>query len=265
MFNELRRNLMAFIYAQKLEWKSAIFYRLQSVLWLISSISNILLSIILITVIYSFSNGFAGWSYYQMLLLVGLANISDFTVQYFIILHNLIRSMREGGLDSILTKPINPLLFILSKFGFVQGGMGGAVSGVVLVIYALTQLHVTLAGMSYFIILLILSLSCIVLFALSFGLILYILFKSGSFADWFISNISFAAGYPLNIFGRTGTLILTLLLPIGLATFYPAELLFEKISNISGLWVILLEVALIYIFYNFSTWALRTQYTSGGG
>ncbi len=263
-FSGPMRTIKTFLYAQKIHWKSALYYRLQTMLWLMSSIFSVAVSIVFVSVIYNFSGGFPGWSYYQVLALVGIANIAGNTINYFINIYSLIDDMAKGGIDSILTKPVNPIIFILSRFGFVQG-VSGIVGGLIVTIYAASHFKVPLSGLIFTIISLPLAIACIVLFVLSFGLAMYIFFKRASFVDWFFSNMMIATRYPLSIFGSIGILVFTIVLPLGLATYYPAELLLGKLGYASGAWLILMEIALTYSFYKFSMWVLREKYASGGG
>ena len=70
ILSNYNKALKTLIYAQKFTWKSAIYYRLQSVLWLASSVFSAIIAIVFVSVIYGLSSGFPGWSYYQVLTLI---------------------------------------------------------------------------------------------------------------------------------------------------------------------------------------------------
>lgn len=264
LYADILHDVKTFFFSQKIAWKSMLYYRLQSAVWFISSIFNVLVSVVFVLVIYNISDGFAGWSYYQMLLLIGIANCTFSLVTYFINIFLLTRSMNVGGLDALLTKPINPMVFIFSRFGNVQS-IFGAIGGLAIAAYAAVNLKISLVGLAYAIILVPLAVACIVFFLLVIGLCMYVLVGNGGFVDLFFNNIKLAASYPLSIFGPIGALIFTIFLPLGLATYYPSELILGKIGYAQGTLILILEISLLYILYNFSMWIINTKYRSGGG
>ncbi len=264
LYSEVLHNVKTFFFSQKIAYKSMLYYRLQSIFWFLSSILNVFVSVVFVLVIYGISGGFAGWSYYQMLLLIGIANCTFSLVSYFINVYSLTSSMNIGGLDILLTKPINPLIFIFSRFGSVQS-ISGAIGGIAIAAYAAANLNISYMGLIYAIVLLPLAIACIVFFFLSIGLGMYILGGDADFVEWFLNDIKFAASYPLGVFGTIGAVIFTIFLPFGLATYYPSELILGKIGYAQGTLILVLEIALLYIFYSFSMWIITTKYRSGGG
>lgn len=264
MSTSIKKEIMTFLYAQKLAWKDSLAFRSQTILWFFVAILGPILEIVLVSVMYTISKGFPGWSYYQVLGLVGISNMSTYLVFYLTQPQEMISSMKTGGIDILLTKPINSVVGIISRYSGVRA-IGGVISGLILLIFALTHLQVSILNLIYGIIIFIFGMICIVLFVLAISMVIYIFFKRGNFISWFIGNMQSAVNYPLSIFGGFGILIFTVLLPFGLATFYPAEIIFGKIDYISGLFVIAIALGLSYAFYRFIKWTLREKYTSGGG
>ncbi|MGC8680354.1 MAG: ABC-2 family transporter protein, partial [Candidatus Micrarchaeia archaeon] len=103
-----------------------------------------------------------------------------------------------------------------------------------------------------------------IFFILAITLAAYVVFKSSRFIEGIVDIGKYAAAYPLNIYGTAGLLLLSVVMPIGFATFYPAEAIFNKLGIGDISIIILIELFILYFYYKISEW-LITKYTSGGG
>lgn len=258
-----RADLRIFLSSQKYKWLSNLAYRTQSIGWIAILALSAMTGIVSITVIYGVSNGIPGWSYLQMLALSGLASAASGISTYFIHPSNLVENMRNGILDQVLAKPYNPILIILSRFGWVAG-LGSIVSGLAIFSYAIAQVQVSAVALAVAMAVFAIGCMAFVMFNVFLSILAYVLFKSGGFLNWIVNIASGTSSYPLTVFGLAGMLILTVGMPIGIASFYPAELVFMKADYLIGMGVALIGIALSYLFYRGSLWLL-TFYTSGGG
>ena len=258
------RNLKAWYKVDRTGWKSVLVYRLQALIWGSASIFSTITGFVIVTVIYGVSSGIPGWSYFQLLALTSLSNIAGGFFSYFVSIYGTVRQMRNGGLDVLLTKPLNPVMYTIAYFSSRQAATTIA-GGLVMLAYSLYHLHIGAASFAYFMVAFSLGLLVTITFGFAFGMLMYLLFKNGRFGYWLLDSLHNAASYPLKIYGAIGVAIFTVAVPFGVAVFYPAELLLGKLSLPLGLAAIAFEIVLIVLFYRFSMWVLTEKYVSGGG
>jgi ABC-2 type transport system permease protein len=263
MFEDVTKNLRFFLLSLKYNWLSFLVYRTQAFVWMVVSTFSTLSGLISISVIYSISGGLPGWSYFQMLALVGMANMVYSIINFMIGPQTFVRALRNGGFDQALTKPYDPIISIFARYG-TPYNIGGIISGIGLLAYALSNTAVNALSIVSSILLFGFGAAAVVMFLVMISLVSYVLFRSGNYLQWITAITTSASQYPLAIYGLAGTLLLTVGFPIGLASFYPAEMLFLKINYVYFLAILVLSVVLFIIFYKTSKWLLKF-YTSGGG
>lgn len=258
-----KRNLMLLLSSQMYEWRSMLVYRAQFVIEALFSILSMVITVVFIAVIYQISAGFSGWSFYQLLLLASTAGIAAGVMSYFVDIGYVNGLFVGGDLDAYLVKPFNPAFHLLATGGN-RYAVWGVLSALVVFIYAAVHTSFAVLGLAEFVALLLFGIIALAMFALSLTAASYVLFTSGEFVGDAVSFVFGAGNYPLSIYGLAGTLILTLVLPIGLATYFPAEALFAKLDPMLIIAVFLLELAFILLSYlGFST--LLRKYTSALG
>ena len=263
MLQSISRYIHAFFLMQRYNWKKDMVYRTQWVLWLLIASFPIIVGFISISIIYNVSNGINGWTYYQLLALAGFSNLMIGTLGYVLNPWNLVNYMRNGSFDQLLLKPYNPIFMIISRMGW-EVRISSMISALVLIIYGLinTQTNILAIATAFF--MFALGTVAIIMFFILISVLSYVLFKSGNYIQWIINILGTASQYPLTIYSLAGMLLFTLLLPIGLASFYPAELLFTKIDYSLVFVLAVFAIILSYIFYKTTMWLLKF-YTSGGG
>jgi ABC-2 type transport system permease protein len=264
MKKSILRNLKMYRALDSMGWKEMLVYRLQMLVWLFGSIFSTISGFVIVTVIYGVSSGIPGWSYFQLLALTSIANIAGGFLAYYVSIYGMVQKMRTGGIDMMLTKPVNPVIYILMLFASQQSSPQIA-SGTIMLLYSLYHLPIAPAALLMFLPTFALGLLVVILFGLAFGLVLYVVFKEGRFGYWFLDSLQQATNYPLKIYGGVGVAIFTVLVPFGVAIFYPAELLLGKISAPSIVAIIGFEILLVVLFYKFSMWVIENKYVSGGG
>ena len=261
--DRLADNLNFFIESQKNSWKGFWIYRSQFLIWAMAEVLVILNMVVAITVIYSVSNGIHGWSYFQILALSSVSVMVFGVFDYLVIPWNIVNKLRNGSMDMWFTKPYSYLLILSSNFGNVTA-FAGFLGGLLLFIYSAMHLGLQAMQMVYFSVLFIAGTIAFYLFLTMLTILAYHLFRSGQFVDNMENMLGNVGRYPLSIYGIIGQLAFTLVIPIGIAYYYPAEALLGTISPAGFAAAFLLSVVIAIasrqVFY-----MLVRNYSSGGG
>ena len=249
---------------QVYEWKSFFAYRADSLLWLFYSAFAGIFSLITITVIYNVSSGFPGWNYYQMLILSSTIVMVIDAIEYNVNSWDVIRSMRRGMLDMQMVRPYGLATIMISTQSSAKTLISGFATGLAIFVYAALMLHLSLAYIITFLGIVAIGTYAFMMFWLMLTVLSYHLFKSGMFMDGLINTLSVVGSYPLSVFGTIIMLLFSILVPIGIAVYYPAELVFGKINMVFSIAIILFSLALAFVSYKLF-YVLMRYYTSGGG
>ncbi|MCL4388071.1 ABC-2 family transporter protein [Candidatus Marsarchaeota archaeon] len=263
MLENISRNLRMYYSSQKVLWKDIAIYRMQFIVWIFVFMLSTVASVVTITIIYNVSSGVAGWSYYQMLVVSSLANMMIGLVLYNISPQRLARTMRNGQFDQRILKPYNPVVTMLSLYG-TKTSIGSVISGALVFGYAAYMAGISASGLFEMLFIFAFGVVSLTMFLLTITLLSYVLFNSAGYMQWITNIASRAAQYPLTIYGLPGTLLFTVGLPVGLASFYPSALVFGKVSQVSVVLVIGVEALSIAVYYCACKW-LTKKYRSGGG
>ena len=248
---------------QAYAWKSFFAYRTQSLLWLFYSAFTGIFSFITMTVIYNVSSGFPGWNYYQMLILSSTVGMVIAAIVYNVNSWEVIRSMRRGMLDMHMVRPYGLVTIMISQSG-AKMLISGFASNLAIFAYAALMLHLSLAYVITFLGIVAIGTYALMMFLLMLTVLSYYLFKSGMFMNGLINTLSVVGSYPLSVFGTIIMLLFSILVPIGIAVYYPAELIFGKINLVFSLAIILSSIAVAFVSYKLF-YVLMRYYTSGGG
>jgi len=233
--------------------------------WLLYSAIAVINSFIAITIIYNVSAGISGWSYYQMLLLAASTNIVMGVSAIFASNGGwaIITKMRSGGIDPYLVRPYTTLAVMLSNFGDVEQ-LSAVAGGLIMFAYAALNLRISLASFLIFAVLFSLGLSVFVMFTMMITIVVYYIFKSGHFLFELNDIISNAGRYPLKVYPLLGQVVFSLLLPIGIASYYPSAAMLSEASPVGVAEVAIVSVLLFWISHRLF-YSLMKKYTSGGG
>lgn len=261
--NSIVRSIAFFLLSEFYELKYFMIYRLQSAIWLAYAGFTSLYGLITLTVIYSVSSGIAGWSYFQILALSATATIVLGVLYTVMNPWQMVESMRTGGMDTRLIRPYGVMTLLLSSYGEVTS-VGSIVSGAAIFVYAMLHLSVTAVSFIAYMLMTAAGTVALTLFALMLTLLSYHLFKSANFINRVLGILGTAGSYPLSIFGSAMLMVFTVVLPIGIASYYPPEVLFGKISIVPYLGVMALIIAIALVGYK-GTEVLIRHYASGGG
>jgi ABC-2 type transport system permease protein len=207
-----------------------------------------------------------GWKLSEIWLIYGLITLSQSINHMFADnLWTLGQSyVRTGMFDRFLVRPIDPLFHLLAD-RFCHDGIGHFLTGLVLVIAAAASLDIqwTLLKVGY-----------LVTAVLSGGVIFISLnLITGVSAFWVMDSVPVIrvvfethefARYPLTIYPKAISWLLTIVIPYGFASFYPASYILERDVPLFLAWGgPLVAAVLLFLGYRFWLFGLR-HYASTG-
>jgi len=204
-----------------------------------------------------------GWSRYQLFVVQGVYSVILGTM-YFIFGDNLKRLSRQinrGDLDLWLTKPVDSQ-FIVSVGEYKLYQLARVATGVIILIYALSVLHIVPSF---------LTILLFVIFVVASSTIIYsIWFILTTLSIWLISlfnlhdlfiHITGLTRYPLEIFKYLSKYLLYVTLPLVVITTVPAQILLQKFNLPLAVAAIALAVIFFTAARKFWFFALK-YYTS---
>lgn len=263
MFESIKRGVTVFMLSQKYAWMSAFSYRLPFFVYLFYAALDPIFSLIFVGIIYSISNGIAGWNYFQLLALVGSATILYFGYTYFVNYSKLSDALRKGEIDVYLNKPYNTFTMMLVQYPN-NYQLGGLVGGIALFAYAASNLSLGAIAILSYVVLMGAGVLVLMMFVLMLTALTYKQFGSGDWIDWLGGILFDVAKYPLTIYGFFGGLLLTFIIPVGLASYYPSAALLQQLSIANIIGLILLALAFVLITRKVFYFSMK-HYASGGG
>ena len=261
---ELIENIKYFLLCQKYHWKELFVYRSQALVWLIVGSSILLFTYLPVTIIYNVSSGIPGWTYFQLLLLSSTSGFVMELVWYFVLPWGIVNGMRVGEFDKYLIRPFGKVTCMLSGYAGNLVGITGVIGSLFLIIYCLINLNIQIIPIVIFFVSIIIGIIALVMVFLLITILSYKLMNSANFTNN-LMNLSLSANtYPLNIYGSGIQLIFTLILPIGLAVYYPTQVLFSMTTPLFTL-ILIFVFAIIIIITKIGFNKLIKSYSSGGG
>ena len=245
--------------------KALMEYRANFIIGAISTIFLQTSSILAIWVVMQKVPTLNGWTYDEVLLVYGLITLAKSINHMFADnLWTLGRVyIRSGGFDRFLVRPINPLFHLLAD-RFCQDGVGNFLVGMALVVKSSIALNIAWTPLKA--IMLIVS-------VVSGGFIFIALnLLTCVAAFWIVDSVPVTrlifdnhlfAQYPLSMYPKAIGILLTWVVPYGLASFYPASYLLDRsFGNLAWLAPVA-AAALLFIAYRFWEFGLK-HYNSTG-
>ncbi|MDB5085297.1 MAG: hypothetical protein JWN30_2183 [Bacilli bacterium] len=250
----------------KIYFRTLIEYRTDTWVALIGGLCAQASTLTFLTVIFQRIPRLAGWSYYELVFIFGLAATGRALNQAFLnVPYSLNGYIRSGMLDVFMIRPVGPL-FQATGMSQEINGVGSALTGMVILIYAAShlELHWTFAKGIYVAVALISSM------IIQLAVLLAIVVS----AFWIleIRSIIYPVGwlydftrYPLQIFTPFIRGLLTYIIPFALGSFYPAAFLLRPhLYSWAGLVVPFVAILLFILTYNLWLFGLR-RYSSASG
>jgi ABC-2 type transport system permease protein len=259
---ELIDSIRYLIVSQYYGVKSFFIYRLQALISISSAIVSIVTSVLTITVVYSVSTGIPGWDYYHLLFLSLLSGLTIAIISYFNF-YNIPKFLREGTYDAYFTKPVGMLSLMLSPLNVVSSP-ASVVSLAAVLLYVGSVIGLSLKYVVLFAVAYAAGTVSFLMFLTALSVLSYRLVKSGTFINRLTNLLGRVDQYPLPIYGVAMQSVFSLLIPVGIAVYYPAQVFMGSVDAVS--YVALLAAALAVAVVSRSVlYRLMKGYTSGGG
>lgn len=206
-----------------------------------------------------------GWDFNEVLLVYGLITLARslnhmFADNLWTVGHYYIRG---GGFDRFLVRPLNPLFHLLAD-RFCHDGIGDFLVGALLVAKAITglQLPFTLPLFAY-----------LALGTVGGGLIFASLnLITATSAFWIVESVPVTrsvfelnefAKYPLGIYPKSITILLTWVIPFGFASYYPASAITGRLTDTPPWLIVPVAIGLALIAYR--VWLFGLAHYTGTG
>ena len=171
-----------------------------------------------------------GWTLAEVVFLYGLGNLAYSLMRIVASqLDDFDRYIVQGDLDTVLTKPLPPLFYVLASRVELHH-VARALTSVVIFILALTFAQIRWSiGVAVFTVTTVVCAAAI-MFALVLVSATAALWttKSGKLSDLLITATKESATFPISIYPLAVRLVLTFILPVAFATYYPAQRLLQK-------------------------------------
>lgn len=251
----LRKHWRLFVQLRKISLMRALEYRMDFFFWSSVSLMWTIFHMFFFALIVQVSGEIGGWSKYELYVLLSVFTLVDaFTWSFFYQNMKLYtRSVFSGEMTQLLTKPVDTQFFLM----VFENGLSNLVRillGTGMLIWSLNKLQYTpsFSQLLLFIITFIAS----VLFLYFFWFIL------STFSFWvdkldnineIIPSIRRVWQVPRSVYTGIVSLITTVLLPLGLITTIPSEVLLGKASS----WWIVYFLFFVVITVAFSRFFLR--------
>jgi ABC-2 type transport system permease protein len=236
-------------------------YRANFILATVSSLGNLVGSIFGVSLFYGNGNSFAGWSWSEALILLGVFTVLQGFSTTFLVpnLNRIVDRIQQGTLDFVLLKPISSQ-FWLSTNTISPWGLPDLLFGSGLIFYAGNNLKLT--WYNYLLGTIPLALGMVIVYSLWFML--------GATSVWFVKiynatevlrGLLEAGRYPMVAYPAAYRFFFTFIVPVAFLTTIPAEAILGRVQVNWVLGAAILALLLFLISNRFWQFALRF-YTS---
>lgn len=185
--------------------------------------------IIIYLMVFRFENVF-GWSAYEVLMLYSI-NATSYSLAGFLMFDAfgmLSRHIQMGTFDEMLTKPMNPFLYLCFK-GFSTGYIGNLFSTVTALIVCFVALNIPINFTNIFYLIFIIIGSSLIHSAMFMfvNIPVFWIVKADALLSlrWALDEF---IRYPISIYDRWIQVMLTFVLPIAFINFYPVQHFLKK-------------------------------------
>ncbi len=240
-------------------------YRVDCLVGMVSQIAFQIIELIFIWIIFQNTDNIAGWNFEHLLLLYGVMMLSvSINDLLFDSTYNIGRRLiRKGKFDTILLRPVHPLISVLGE-SETTTALGYMVLAVVLIVSMLIKLQITIT------VSLIIK---ILYFGILGGLIIggiQTIFSIAGFwtykcneVVWSVFQLHKLAEYPIEIYNKFIRILITFILPFAFTAYYPT-LEYLGLSESNLIYIIPFVTIFVWIIaIKVWNWAL-SKYRSTG-
>ncbi|MGG0646529.1 ABC-2 family transporter protein [Bacillus mycoides] len=266
MFKKIIRYSSLYLQYFKKHIKVIMEYKIDFLIGSASIIMQQLIAIFFLQIIFNHIEKLNGWNFYEMLFIYALAYLGRSI--HHIFFDNLWTLgwgyIRTGDFDRLLLRPVNPLFQLVSE-RVQQDGLGQIIVGGIVLFISSKEIGLQF-NFSIILLLLLMIISSGIIF-ISINLFFI------SFSFWIVDSIALTssvfqlneyAQYPINIYNKYITFVITWIIPYGFTAFYPASYIIKDKGFIHiGALTPLIAIISFIIAYRFWKYGIR-NYTSTG-
>jgi ABC-2 type transport system permease protein len=238
-------------------------FKANALLWIVVEFSWFAIQMLLVEVIYSHVNEIAGWSKYEMILLIGTSHVVQQLFQFIFMTNcmELPENIRTGKLDFLILQPANSQ-FMASIRKFDPNALVNTSIGLGFVGYASWKLDLDPSAGQLFLYSVLVFNGVIIHYSLMLSIV--------TLSFWIIRAQGLVYGYynlfqitriPKEAFKGGARLFFTFILPMLVIANYPTEVLARGLFGPGLLWVFGLSILLLLIASCWFRFGLR-YYTS---
>lgn len=242
------RNIKIYFSFLVASFKKMMEYRVDFIVGMISQIAFQIIELIFIWIIFQNTDNIAGWKFEDLLLLYGVMMLSISVADLFFNSTYGIgkRLIRNGKFDTILLRPVHPLISVLGELN-TFAVLGYIVISVVLIVSMIIKLQISV---TIFLVLKILYFGILGGFIIGgietiFSVVGLWTYKSNE-VIWSAFQLHKLAEYPIEIYNKFIRIIITIILPFAFASYYPT-LNYLNIGNSYLTYISPLVVIIIWI------------------
>lgn len=232
---------------------------------MVSQIAFQIIELIFIWIIFQNTDNIAGWDFEHLLLLYGVMMLSiSLTDLLFDSTYDIgKRLIRKGKFDTILLRPVHPLISVLGESD-TSTALGYMAISLVLIVSMLIKLQVTVTVFLVLKILYFGILGSLIIGGIQtmFSIAGFWTYKSNEVV-WSVFQLHKLAEYPIEIYNKFIRILITFILPFAFASYYPTlDYLGSGINHL--MFIVPVIVIIVWIVaVNVWNWAL-SKYRSTG-
>jgi len=232
------RLVRIFLRLQLVQLRSALEYRADFWIAAVGAILQQLVSIVFLLTFFGHVSSLGGWSLWQILVLQGLVMAADGIREMFADgVWKLRADVNDGSFDRVLVRPIPPALQQFTALASIHG-IGNTSLGLVVLILGLARSGVDWTWWSVPVLVLTILCGTVLTASISF-LTNMIAFWEPSAQSAFPTLVALMrdfAKFPLDVYGAGIRIVITVILPYGLISYYPSRLVLG-VGDAPGWWV----------------------------
>ncbi len=221
--------------------------RIDSICYFIGKIVRFGFFVLMIFSIFRYTDSMAGYKPYEILLFFLTFNLVDLSGQAFMRgVYAFRRYVREGGFDYVISKPVNPLFFILSRStDLLDLLLIPPIIGLIIYCVHILPIDVTFASVVSYLLLLAIGYVIIMGFHIMAAAVT-ITHTENANTIWLYRDAMTVGRLPPEIFSFALQMFFTFVIPIFLIVAYPTKALLGELMQKS------FSIALVYSILFFS-------------
>ena len=262
---KLRKTIELYAWYARIRLQRNMAYRADFIIGLVITVLNAAGGPVFQFVLFTNTKGYPGWNLTQVILFQGMALIFAGIrgMLFGNVFANVTTMSWRGDFDRLLILPHKPIKLLLSS-GFDLGSIGILLTGLCLTVGAGIKLNVTVNALD--ILLVLAGIFCGLLLYMAF-LIFYctllIMVTRNDRIEEIINALFSFSGYPLEIFPRVMSVVLSTVLPFMVIAYFPSQVLLGRATA-----SIVPGMLACFALFGLSLWLWNLKlkrYTSVGG